>query len=115
LYYSPKEKPSEELRLIPYHDVYLRRDLVRTAVLRVVDKGADVDQEIDCLRDHVHYYELGKKDRDIFRQAWRCLRKIVRGWSSVTEEDEAAFRAGHLVPFGLVSRIEAARSANLAG
>jgi hypothetical protein len=115
VFYQPKTNPSDEARLIPYHDVYLRRDLVRAAVLQVVEKGVDMEQEIARLREHVHYYELGQKDRDIFRQAWRCLRKIVRGWSYVSEEDEIAFRAGNLVPFRLASRIEAVRRASGAG
>jgi hypothetical protein len=115
LYYLPDNDVSDELRLVAHHEVHLRRDMVRSAVLCVIDNGVDVEREIDTLRDRVRYYKLGKKDRDIFRQAWHCIREIVRGWPYVTKEDEAAFRAGTVVPFGLVSRIENARRAALAG
>jgi hypothetical protein len=108
VYYSPENEASDELRLVAHHDVRKRREMVRSAALRVIDLGADLEREIDGLRDQVRYYKLGPKDRGIFRQAWHSIRDIVRVWPHATDELAEAFRAGAITPHRLISRIDGA-------
>lgn len=83
-----------------------RRAMIRSVVATVLERGAgELEPVLEEVKRALAYHSLGDRDRAIVRTTFKDVRTIVRGWSTLSPDDQEAFREGRIAPSTVAAKL----------
>lgn len=91
-------------------NVQVRRELVRSLILRAVVEGEQLESMIGDLRQALGAGAMGDADRNLLNVTLHDVRTVVGGWSRLSIEERQRFSSGKMAPSSVAARVKALRN-----